>query len=583
MYFSNLLAPTLREIPAEAEVVSHQLLLRAGFIRKSSSGIYTYLPLGMRVIQKIEAIVREEMNKAGGQEILMPIVQAAELWRESGRWDVYGKELFRLRDRHDREFCLGPTHEEVVTDIARTNVYSYRQLPLMLYQIQNKYRDERRPRFGLMRGREFIMKDLYSFDRDEAGLDVSYQKMYEAYTTVFKRCGLDFRPVEADSGAIGGNVTHEFMVIAESGEAEIVYCSSCDYAANVEIAPGLPTENPPESPQEMAKVATPDQTTIAQVTEFLKLPPQKFIKTLFYQADDELIVALVRGDRNLNEIKLQKLHRALNLELASAEKVKELTGSQPGYVGPVGLKKVKIYADEEIRTMVNAVCGANEEGYHLINVQPEKDFQVFAYGDLRFIEAGEPCPRCRAALQSARGIEVGQVFKLGTKYSQALEAKYVDENGKENLMVMGCYGIGVSRTMAAAVEQNHDEHGIIWPLSIAPYHVVIVPVAVEDEVLWEESVKIYQELQKRKIEVVLDDRDERPGVKFKDADLIGYPIRVTVGKKFKEEGKVELKLRHEKDIRFLDDAELCNFVEQLVTTRCEGDWRHVCYRHYSSV
>ncbi len=567
MYFSKLLAPTLREVPAEAEIVSHQLLMRAGFIRKSSSGIYTYLPLGRRVLQKIEKIVREEMDKAGGQEIIMPIVQPAELWQESGRWDVYGKELFRLHDRHDRQFCLGPTHEEVVTDLARTNVYSYRQLPLMLYQIMNKYRDERRPRFGLMRGREFIMKDLYSFDRDEAGLDVSYHKMYDAYTSVFQHCGLDFRPVEADSGAIGGNVTHEFMVIADSGEAEIVYCSACDYAANVEIAPCFPGGNQQETPLEKEVVATPSQTTIEEVASFFNLSPQKFIKTLVYQADEELIVVLVRGDRVLNEIKLQKLHPSITLEMASAEKIKELTGSLPGFVGPVGLAKVKIYADEEIRTMVNGICGANQEGYHLLNVQPERDFQVSAYGDLRLVEEGEPCPHCQATLKAARGIEVGQVFKLGTKYSQALNAKYVDENGQENLMVMGCYGIGVSRTMAAAVEQNHDDEGIIWPLSIAPYHAVIIPVAVGDEVLWNESVRIYQELQAKGIEVILDDRDERPGVKFKDADLIGYPIRITVGKKFKAEQKVELKLRAEAETSLIDAQEISKVVGEILAAR----------------
>lgn len=567
MYFSKLLAPTLREVPAEAEIVSHQLLMRAGFIRKSSSGIYTYLPLGQRVLQKIEKIVREEMDQAGGQEIIMPIVQPAELWRESGRWDVYGKELFRLHDRHEREFCLGPTHEEVVTDLVRTNVYSYRQLPLMLYQIMNKYRDERRPRFGLMRGREFIMKDLYSFDRDEAGLDVSYHTMYDAYTKVFQRCGLDFRPVEADSGAIGGNVTHEFMVIAESGEAEIVYCSACDYAANVEIAPCLPGDNLQETPLDKKMVATPGQNTIEEVASFLNLSPQKFIKTLVYQADEELIMVLVRGDRVLNEIKLQKLHPSITLEMASAEKIKELTGSLPGSVGPVGLDKVKIYADEEIRTMVNAVCGANKEGYHLLNVQPGRDFQVFAYGDLRLIEVGEPCPRCQAALKAARGIEVGQVFKLGTKYSEALNAKYVDENGQENLMVMGCYGIGVSRTMAAAVEQNHDDDGIIWPLSIAPYHVIIIPVAVEDEILWPAAVKLYQDLQAKGIEVVLDDREERPGVKFKDADLIGYPIRITIGKKYKAEQKFELKLRQEKESRFIAADEISKEIEGILAEK----------------
>jgi prolyl-tRNA synthetase len=556
MYFSHLFAPTLREVPAEAEVVSHQLLVRAGFIRKSSSGVYTYLPLAWRVIKKISAIVREEMNKAGGQEILMPIMQPAEIWLESGRWQVYGKELFRLQDRHERDFCLSPTHEELVTDLVRSNVSSYRQLPLFLYQIQNKYRDERRPRFGLMRGREFIMKDLYSFDRDEEGLEITYRKMYQAYQTIFKRCGLDFRPVEADSGAIGGSVTHEFMVLAESGEAQIVYCSNCDYAANVEIAPCFPSENSKEPLQEREKVATPSQTTIEEVAGFLKIPAHKLIKTLFYQADQEIIAALVRGDRMINEIKLQKLHPALTLEMASAEKVKEITGCRPGFVGPVSLKNIKIYADEEIKTMVNAVCGANEEGYHLINVQPHQDFNVFAYGDLRMSEAGEACPHCHAALKTARGIEVGQVFKLGTKYSEALGAKYSDEQGQEKLMVMGCYGIGISRTMAAAVEQNYDDEGIIWPIAIAPYHVVIIPVSIKDDLLWEKSLEIYRALREKGIEVILDDRDERAGVKFKDADLIGYPIRLTVGKKFKEEEKIELKLRGDQAVRFVSTQEI---------------------------
>jgi prolyl-tRNA synthetase len=569
MYFSNLFAPTLREVPAEAEIVSHQLLLRAGFIRKSSSGVYTYLPLAWRVLQKISDIVREEMNKAGGQEILMPIIQPAEIWLESGRWHVYGDELFRLKDRHGRDFCLSPTHEELVTDLVRSNVSSYRQLPLYLYQIQNKYRDERRPRFGLMRGREFIMKDLYSFDRDEEGLNLSYKKMYDAYGAIFKRCGLDFRPVEADSGAIGGSVTHEFMVIAESGEAQIVYCPDCDYAANVEIADCLPS-NPDNKREDTIKakekVATPNQTTIDEVTNYLNVSADKLIKTLFYQADEEIIVALVRGDRMINEIKLQKMHPSLTLEMASAEKIKEITGSVPGFVGPVGLKKTKIYADEEIKSMVNAVCGANEEGFHLINVQPNRDFEVFAYGDIRMIEEGEACPRCQAKLKMARGIEVGQVFKLGTKYSEALGAKFSDEQGKEQLMVMGCYGIGISRTMAAAVEQNYDADGIIWPISIAPYHVVIVPVSAKDDFLWEKSLEIYKELQEKGIEVVLDDRDERAGVKFKDADLIGYPIRLTVGKKLKEEGKIELKLRWDKEAKFIDLQDIAKVVMDIIAS-----------------
>ncbi len=568
MYFSRLLAPTLREVPAEAEVISHQLMIRAGYIRKSSSGVYTYLHLAQRVLQKISNIVREEMNKAGGQEILLPIIQPAELWLESGRWHVYGKELFRLKDRHDRDFCLGPTHEEIITDLVRGEVTSYRQLPLLLYQIQNKYRDERRPRFGLMRGREFIMKDLYSFDRDEAGLEESYCKMYDAYTAVFKRCGLKFRPVEADSGAIGGSGSHEFMVLAEAGEAEIVYCPDCDYAANTEIAPCFPFENTQEYALAMEKVATPGMTTVENVTEFLQVPASKLIKTLFFQADEEIIAVLVRGDRTVNEIKVHRLHPSLTMELADQEKVKEVTGSEVGYVGPVGLPaQVKIYADEEVRTMVNAVCGANESNYHLINVQPGRDFQVTQYADLRLIEPGEPCPKCGAKLIRARGIEVGQVFKLGTKYSKALKATYVDENGTEKLIVMGCYGIGVSRTMAAAIEQNYDQDGIIWPMAIAPYHVIVVPVSVTDEIIWQEAKAIYEELLQAGVEVVIDDRNERAGVKFKDADLIGFPIRVTVGKKALEEGHVEVKLRQEKETDFVPRNKIVEHITELIAQK----------------
>ena len=563
MFFSELYAPTLRETPAEAEVVSHQLLVRAGFIRKSSGGVYNYLPLAQRVLQKISAIVRDEMNKAGGQEIMMPIIQPAELWLESGRWHVYGKELFRLKDRHGRDFCLGPTHEEIITDLVRMDVSSYRQLPLLLYQIQNKYRDERRPRFGLMRGREFIMKDLYSFDQDEAGLDLSYRKMYDAYTAIFRRCGLDFRPVQADSGAIGGSVTHEFMVIAEAGEAEIVYCPGCNYAANVEIVPCRPSENEQEIPHQANKVKTPGRTSVEEVAAFLNIPASKIIKTLFYQADDEIIGALVRGDRTINEIKLQRLHPSLAFEMAAAEKVEAVTGCAPGYVGPVGLagRNIKIYADEEVRTMVNAVCGANEEGYHFLGIKPGRDFEVTAYADLRIMEAGEPCPDCAADLNRARGIEVGQVFKLGVKYSKALNATYLDENGKENLIVMGCYGIGVSRTMAAAVEQNNDADGISWPAAIAPYHVVVIPVSVSDPCLWENALEVYRQLGENGVEVVLDDRNERAGVKFKDADLIGYPVRITIGKKFAEEKMYEVRTRKDKNVSFVPQSDIINYVK----------------------
>lgn len=576
MYYSKLYAPTLRETPAEAEIISHKLLVRAGFIRKSSTGVYTYLPLGQRVLQKILAIVREEMNKAGGQEVMLPIIQPAELWLESGRWHVYGKELFRLKDRHDRDFCLGPTHEEIITDLVRMDVSSYRQLPLMLYQIQNKYRDERRPRFGLLRGREFIMKDLYSFDKDEAGLDESYNRMYAAYSAIFERCGLMFRPVEADSGAIGGSGSHEFMVIAEAGEAAIVYCQECSYAANVEIAPCKPAENSQETPLEMKKTATPGKATIEAVSDFLQLPAQKLIKTVFYQADEQTIAVLVRGDRTINEIKIQKIHPSLTLEMATPDRILQITGCEPGYVGPVNLldKSIRIYADEEIKTITNGVCGANEPGYHLVNVQPGRDFTVDQYADLRLIEEGEPCPKCGAVLHSARGIEVGQVFKLGTKYSKALQATYIDDKGQENEIVMGCYGIGISRTMAAAVEQNYDENGIIWPWAIAPYQVVIIPVSAGDKAIWQAAVDLYEEMTAAGLEVILDDRDERAGVKFKDADLIGYPLRVTIGKKFLQDDLLEVKERCKKEPVFMKKEDILElsaiFREGVIDTSCHN-------------
>ncbi|KJS23455.1 MAG: prolyl-tRNA synthetase [Clostridiaceae bacterium BRH_c20a] len=548
MRMTETFVPTLRSTPAEAEIISHQLLLRAGYIRKGAAGVYTYLPFAHRVLRKIQDIIRDEMNKAGGLEVLLPIMQPAELWLETGRWHVYGDEMFRLKDRHNRDFCLGPTHEEIITDLIRGEVSSYRQLPLRLYQIQNKYRDERRPRFGLMRGREFIMKDLYSFDKDEEGLAVSYKKMYDAYINIFTRFGLEFRPVEADSGAIGGDASHEFMVLAENGEASIVYCNDCEYAANIEIAPcgiGDSDNIIPEDNKEMEKVHTPNIKTIEQLTGFMNIDSKKCIKTLFYQADEQVIAVLIRGDRNINEIKVQKVHPCYNLQFASEEKVEEITGCKIGFVGPVGLKNIPVYADLEIKGLVNAICGANEVPYHLNNVNSERDFRVNGYFDFRFAEPGEPCPKCGSHLEITRGIEVGQVFKLGTKYSTALNATYLDENGKENLIVMGCYGIGVTRTMAAAVEQNYDDDGIIWPMSIAPYHVVIIPISTKDKDHMEISEKLYKELTQQGIEVVLDDRNERPGVKFKDADLIGFPIRLTIGKKSVNEGLIEYKLRTE--------------------------------------
>lgn len=552
MRVSKLYAPTLREVPAEAEVVSHQLMLRAGFMRKAAGGIYTYLPLAWRVLKKIERIVREEMDAKGSQELLMPIVQPAEIWQESGRWDVYGAEMFRLQDRHNRCFCLGPTHEEMVTTLIRGDVRSYRQLPLSVYQIQNKYRDERRPRFGLMRGREFIMKDAYSFDRDEAGLDKSYQDMYDAYTNIFTRCGLNFRPVEADSGAIGGSGSHEFMVIADSGEAEIVFCTSCDYAANVEKAELFPLEAQEEAMLTKEEVVTPDCKTIADVCAYLKLPVDHSVKAVAYNSEKGLILCFVRGDHEVNEIKVINTCGVIDLEMATEEQL-AAAGTVGGYMGPVGIdnKKVIVVVDATVMQMHNVCCGANKEGYHFINVNPGRDFTPTYVADIRLIQEGDPCPHCGGEVSKARGIEVGQVFKLFTKYSSALKATYLDENGKEQPMVMGCYGVGVSRTMAAAIEQNYDDNGIIWPIEIAPYHVLVVPVNTKDEASAAKAEEIYMQLKKVGLETVIDDRNERPGVKFKDADLIGYPLRVVVGPKTLTEGNLEVKIRKTGEIRYL--------------------------------
>ena len=552
MRVSKLYAPTLREVPAEAEVVSHQLMLRAGFMRKAAGGIYTYLPLAWRVLKKIERIVREEMDAKGSQELLMPIVQPAEIWQESGRWDVYGAEMFRLQDRHNRCFCLGPTHEEMLTTLIRGDVRSYRQLPLSVYQIQNKYRDERRPRFGLMRGREFIMKDAYSFDRDEAGLDKSYQDMYDAYTNIFTRCGLNFRPVEADSGAIGGSGSHEFMVIADSGEAEIVFCTSCDYAANVEKAELFPLEAQEEAMLTKEEVVTPDCKTIADVCAYLKLPVDHSVKAVAYNSEKGLILCFVRGDHEVNEIKVINTCGVIDLEMATEEQL-AAAGTVGGYMGPVGIdnKKVIVVVDATVMKMHNVCCGANKEGYHFINVNPGRDFIPTYVADIRLIQEGDPCPHCGGEVSKARGIEVGQVFKLFTKYSSALKATYLDENGKEQPMVMGCYGVGVSRTMAAAIEQNYDDNGIIWPIEIAPYHVLVVPVNTKDEASAAKAEEIYMQLKKVGLETVIDDRNERPGVKFKDADLIGYPLRVVVGPKTLTEGKLEVKIRKTGEIRYL--------------------------------
>lgn len=542
MKYSQMFVPTLREVPAEAEIASHQLMLRAGMMRKVASGIYTYLPLGWRTIKKIMAIIREEMDNSGAQELMFPIAMPAELWQQSGRWDVYGDELWRLQDRHGRDFCLGPTHEEAVTSLVGGDLKSYKQLPLMLYQVQDKFRDERRPRFGMMRSREFIMKDCYSFDRDEDGLDVSYHIMYDAYTRIFERCGLDFRPVEADNGAIGGSSSHEFMVLAESGEAEILYCDSCDYAANTEIVvSGEQLLADGEEMGTLEKVLTPDCKTIEDVVNYLQADVKKSLKALAYMADDELVFVFIRGDRTLNEVKLKnhldcnQLYMALEEQLISANIVQ-------GYIGPVGMKDCRILIDQEVQAAKNLVCGANEEGYHLKNANYGRDFEG-EVGDFRVVEEGERCPRCEGKLKKARGIEVGQVFKLGTKYSVSMGADYLDENGKSNPMAMGCYGIGVGRTMAAAIEQYHDDYGIMWPKAIAPYHVIVVPVSEKSESQMKAATDLYEALLAAGYEVVLDDRHERAGVKFNDADLIGIPLRFTVGDKALARGEIEYKVR----------------------------------------
>ena len=538
-----LYAPTLRETPAEAEVVSHQLMLRAGMIRRATGGIYTYLPLALRILRKIEAIVRQEMDAKGGQELLMPIMQPAEIWQETGRWDVYGDEMFRLKDRHNRAFCLGPTHEEMITTLVKADVRSYRQLPLRLYQIQNKYRDERRPRFGLMRSREFIMKDLYSFDKDEAGLTESYDKMYAAYTNIFTRCGLTFRAVEADGGAIGGSGTHEFMVIADSGEAGIVYCSGCDYAANVEKAELKAINIVEETLKTLTIVDTPDTKSIEAVTKLLGVTADKTIKTIVYMTDKGPVLALVRGDHEVNEVKVQNLVECLTIERADENVVIETLESVAGFIGPVGTKCSIVIADSTVMNMYNSICGANTNNQHYTNVNSGRDFTPTLVADIRLIQENDPCPHCSLPVKTARGIEVGQVFKLHTKYSKALKATYLDNNGREALMVMGCYGIGVSRTMAATIEQHNDEYGIVWPVAIAPYHVVIVPISVKDEAQMLLAEELYGALNVAGIEAILDDRNERPGVKFKDADLIGYPLKITVGPKATNDNLIEVKVR----------------------------------------
>jgi proline--tRNA ligase len=564
---------TLRELPAEAEIPSHILLLRTGMIRKLASGIYGFMPLGWRSLHKIENIIREEMDKSGAQEILMSAIQPAELWEESGRWSAYGPELWRIKDRNGRDFCLGPTHEEIFTDIVRDGVSSYRQLPLNLYQIQHKYRDEARPRFGLMRSREFIMKDAYSFDKDQEGLDKSYDDMYDAYTRIFTRCGLTFRPVEADSGAIGGNASHEFTALSEVGESDIAYCENCSMAANVEKAACRDAEPSPESEAmlELQEVHTPGTKTIEEVAGFLNIDKTKTIKALLFEKYDEdgkadgYVAAFVRGDRDLNMIKLVN---ALNIPehaiaFADESKLEAAIGAVGGFTGPIGLHDCTVVVDSELVGLKNLCAGACKLDHHILNVNYGRDYEGDIVTDLKVLKEGAPCPVCGAPIKHTRGIEVGQVFKLGTKYSKAMNATYKDENQQDHPLVMGCYGIGVSRTLAAVIEQHHDEDGIIWPVSVAPYHAIVTLVKPKDEEQAKVAEEIYQSLLTAGVEAVIDDRDERPGVKFKDADLLGFPIRITVGKRAGE-GIVEYKLRRDSEKSELSVAEAIENAIKLV-------------------
>jgi prolyl-tRNA synthetase len=562
MRYSEIFLPTVREVPSDAEIISHQLMIRAGMIRKLTSGIYSYLPLGYRVMQKLERIIREEMNRSGAQEVFMPMVQPRELWEESGRWSHYGKELLRFRDRNERECCLGPTHEEVITDLVRNEIKTYRHLPKNLYQIQTKFRDEIRPRFGVMRCREFSMKDAYSFDANEEGVDVSYKKMFDAYCRIFERCGLKFRAVEADTGSIGGSFSHEFMVMAETGEDAICFCSNCEYAANLEKAEIAMPEQREILKEEflpIESVHTPDMKSIEEVSSFLHVVPTNVVKTMIYSADETPIAVLVAGDKEINEIKVKNYLGCDILEMATDDMIYDVTGAPRGFTGAMGIK-ARTIADYSLINKINFVMGANKEDYHEKNVNIGRDVSVEAFADLRIVHDADLCPRCGRPLKFARGIEVGHVFKLGTKYSKAMNATFLDKNGREQYMVMGCYGIGIGRTVASAIEQNHDANGIIWPMPMAPYHVIITPVNVNDESIKKISEDLYKALLEEGIEVILDDRDERAGVKFKDADLIGIPLRITIGQKSLSNGKIEVKLRRSGEVKILAMDRVEDFV-----------------------
>jgi len=545
MHYSKLLIPTLKESPADAEVISHKLMVRAGMIRQMATGIYSFLPLGLRVLRKVEQIIREEMDQIGGQEVFLPSVQPAELWAESGRWDFYGKELLRFKDRNDREFCYGPTHEEVITDIVRRDVRSYRQLPITLYQIQTKFRDEVRPRFGIMRGREFTMKDAYSFHTTEECTRETYSNMANAYSRIFERCGLNFKMVEADSGTIGGNFSHEFIVLANSGEDCVGFCDTCNYASNLEKAESKNTiiDVAPSFLEDLKEIATPKKKSIEDIAQFLQVSPKTIIKTVVFETEQGLVAGLVRGDREINSIKLKNLVNCEWLIPASEDLIKKTTGLPCGYLGPVKIK-LKIFADKEVPLMTNSIAGANKIDTHLTGVQFYRDLSVEKVGDIRNINEDDPCPKCDSGkFKLKRGIEVGHIFILGKKYSESMQALYLDDKGKEKHMIMGCYGIGVGRTAAAAIEQNHDEKGIIWPTPLAPFQAIILPVNFSDNTVSSAASNIYETLLKMGMEVLLDDRPDRLGAKFKDAELLGIPIQIVVGLKNLDEGKIEIKLR----------------------------------------
>ena len=574
MKMSKLFVQTLREFPSDAEVISHKMLARAGYIRKLTSGVYNFLPLMWRVLKKVENIIREEMDAAGAQELLMPFVQPKELWEESGRWEAYGKELMRLKDRHDRVMCLGPTHEEVITAIARDGLKSYKQMPVNLYQIQSKFRDEVRPRYGLLRGREFIMKDAYSFDLDEAGLDREYRNMARAYKRIFDRCGLDTKMVQSDSGAIGGSVSHEFMVITDTdaGENDVFYCENCDYSANSNHAVSnlLPAVVDGKEYFAQTKILdTPDTHSIEDLSKFLNIPSTLILKSLVYIVDKKPVIALIRADKAVEETKLMNAAGGIEIRIASSAEIAELMANHgfdavPGFIGPKGMNDIPIIADETVKDMKNFVVGINETDKHLVGANlDDLGIKELKYADIRLVERGELCPQCGKPLLVTRGIEVGNIFKLGTKYSKPMNAVYTDVDGKTKPYVMGCYGIGVTRTAAAAVEAHYDEHGIKWPIAIAPYHVTIVPVNILDELQMKVANELYEKLQKAGVEVVLDDRDERAGVKFKDADLIGFPYRITVGKTINE-GLVEFKTRETGEIAKITPDETAEKIIEIV-------------------